>query len=105
MPSGDGRRVCGFERPAELADRVVEAGSYRAVRDAQDLGDLAERQADEVVEHDDDAMVVAERVKGSAQLVAQREIPISIAGFGGVLRVRSTMVTPIRRWRRASAWQ
>src|SRR5687768_9318338 len=64
------RAGVGFERGAEGLARIVEAGSGRPDRDAEDVRDLRRRQAGIVVEGQDRALLRLELAEATLDLVA-----------------------------------
>ena len=64
-----GARVC-FEGGPESPGRVMEAGAGRADRHAQDVGDLRQRQAGEVLEDEDRPLLRCQPPEATLDLVA-----------------------------------
>lgn len=81
---------------------MVESRPDRPVREAEDLGDLAEGQAHEVVEDDDGAVVLAQVVEGPPELIAHRDIADAIVGGAEHIReiddadAEATMASAVR---------
>ena len=71
------RTVVGVERGSERARRVMESGAGRPDRDAEDVGDLGERQAVVVLEHEDRALVGRQAAEAAFELVAVGDRPKS----------------------------
>ena len=71
---------CVEFRP-QRAHRVMEARPDGAVRDVEDVGDLGNGEADEMVEHDDRSMVSAQAVEGASELVPVGKVADLIPGF------------------------
>src|SRR6185369_5013231 len=95
-----GREVRAAETPialemrTEVAEGVVEPGLDRAELDPEDLGRLLEREALEVVEDDDAAMLLGQRrdpfADDEAELfllgtVGRQRAVVGAAGLGGLI--------------------
>ena len=77
--ASDGRdAVAGRDRGSERASRVVEPGPDRAVRHAEDVGDLAQRQPDVVMEHDHGSVLGSQLGECAIELVAKIGVGVRI---------------------------
>ena len=86
MPVAPSRRGAGvgFEGGPERPGRVVEAGAGRADRDAEDVGDLGERQAGVVLEDEDRPLLRREPAEAALELVAVGDRADTRPAPGGV---------------------
>src|SRR5262245_56431614 len=71
LSSADDRAIGGLDRIAHRPHGVVKTGPHGPVWNVKDLGDLAKREADEVMKDDHHPVVAAQPIERPAKLVAK----------------------------------
>ena len=84
----------GLQLRPETGGRAMEARLHRAYRDAEDLGRLAVREAQVVVEHEDRTLIHREAPEAAIELVSQRDGLLAVGQRRGVDRQDRDLAAP-----------